>query len=146
MVNGLYFYSASLVFQLKSTFTFTTLVSFHPFTHTHTLRAGCFSTKSQPAHQELIHTHWHTNVTGSSLVFSVLPKDTSACRPEEPGIKSPTCWLVDDTLYLLSHSRPAERLFTLGSYLEQFTHSNQNSQWKPGLKSRSLDSVQVNLC
>ncbi len=41
--------------------TFTTQVIIHPFTHTHshTLRAGGFSTKSHPAHQELIHTVTH---------------------------------------------------------------------------------------
>ncbi len=36
---------------------FTTQVSIHTFAHIHLLRAGDFSTTSQPAHQELIHTH-----------------------------------------------------------------------------------------
>ncbi len=46
MVNGLYLYfSAQSALLHKSA-----------FTHSHTLRIGDFSTKSQPAHQELIHT------------------------------------------------------------------------------------------
>ncbi len=59
----------------------------------HTLRADDFSTKSQPAHQELIHTHSHTNGAAirSNLGFSILPKYTSTCRPQ--GIKPLTYWL-----------------------------------------------------
>lgn len=34
-----------------------------------------------------------------------LPKDALACRLEQPGIKLPTFWLVDELLYLLSHSK-----------------------------------------
>ncbi len=59
MVNGLYLYSTFLVFQpLKAL-----LQHKSAFTHSHTftLGAGGFSTKTKPAHQELIHTHSHTN-------------------------------------------------------------------------------------
>ncbi len=106
MVNGLYLFSAFLVFsatqstlQHKSTFT-------HSHTHIHTLRAGDFSTKSRPAHQELIHTHSHINAEAirSSSGFNILPTDTSTCRPEEPGTEPPTFSLADDPLYLLSQS------------------------------------------
>ncbi len=36
-------------------------------THIHTLRAGEFSTKSQPVHQELTHTHTHTHTPMAQL-------------------------------------------------------------------------------
>ncbi len=37
-------------------------------------------------------------------------KDTSICRPQEPGIEPPTFWLVDDPLYL-----PPAKLMTFAS-------------------------------
>ncbi len=76
----------------------------------HTLRAGDLSTMIQPAHQELRHTHSYTNGAAfrSTLGFSILLKDTSTCRPEESGIEPLILWLVDDTLYLLSHNRPRQ--------------------------------------
>ena len=46
--------------------------------------------------------------TESNLGFSVLPKDTSTCGLEEPGIEPLTFRLVDDALYLLRHSRPLD--------------------------------------
>ncbi len=51
----------------------------------HTLRADDFSTKSQPAQHELIHTPMAV-----PLGFSILPEDTSMYRAEEPGIEPPT--------------------------------------------------------
>ncbi len=82
-VNGLYLYSTFLVFLT----TLSTLQQKSAFTHSHTH----------------IHTHTFTHQWGSNLGFSILPKDTSKCRPEEPGIKPPTFCLVADLLYLLSH-------------------------------------------
>ena len=38
-------------------------------------------------------------------LFSILPKNTLACALEELGIEPLSFWLVDDWLYLLSHSR-----------------------------------------
>ncbi len=59
MVNGMYLYSTFLVFSTTQS-AFTTQFSIHPIhTHIHALRAGKFSTKSQPAQRELIHTHTH---------------------------------------------------------------------------------------
>ncbi len=57
----------------------------------------------------IIHAHAYTN--GTAFWFSSLPKATSTCRLEEPGIEPmmiepPTFWLLDDPLYLLSHTRP----------------------------------------
>ena len=53
-----------------------------------------------PAHQEgaNIHTHSYTDGTaiGSNLGLSILPKDTSTCGLEEPGIEPPILRLVDD--------------------------------------------------
>jgi len=40
----------------------------------------------------------------SNLGLSVLPKDTTACGLAEAGIEPPTFRLVDEQLYLLSHS------------------------------------------
>ena len=62
-----------------------------------------------------IHTHIHTPSAakamqginqhiGSNLGFSVLPKDTSTCRQEEPGFEPLTHGSLVDLLYLLSHS------------------------------------------
>ncbi len=53
------------------------------------------------------YTHSHTSGAAirSNLGFSILPEDTSTCRPEELGIKPLTFWLVDNLLYQLSHSR-----------------------------------------
>ncbi len=87
MVSGQCVYSTSLVFQLLRVLYNTSQYS-PPHTHNHTLRAGEFSTKKQPALQELIYTHSHTNAMaiGSNLGFGILAKDTSTCRSEEPGI------------------------------------------------------------
>ena len=41
-----------------------------------------------------------------AIQFSILPKDTLTHGLEEPGIKPPIFRLVDDLLYLLSHSHP----------------------------------------
>ncbi len=98
MINGLYFYSAFS----GLTSAFTTQISIHSFIHTFTYKQqGDFSTKSQPAHQDLKHTHSHTSGAAirSSLGFSFLPEDTSKCRPDEPGIEPPTFWLVDSTCW-----------------------------------------------
>lgn len=56
-------------------------------------------------------THSYSNgcIKGSSEI-SILPKHTSTCRLEEPGIKPATFWLVNDPLHLLSHSHP--KLYT----------------------------------
>ncbi len=53
-----------------------------------------------------MHTHLHTNeaATGSNLGFRT--KDTSTCGLKELGIEPQTFWLVDNPLYLLSHSCP----------------------------------------
>ncbi|XP_067467834.1 large proline-rich protein BAG6 isoform X2 [Thunnus thynnus] len=50
----------------------------------------------------------HTDGTaiGSNLGFSILAKDTSTCGLEELGIELPIFQLVDNLLYLLSHSCP----------------------------------------
>ncbi len=76
---------------------------------------SAFTIKSQPACQHLIHTHSHTSgaAIGSKLGFSILPKDTSTCRPEESGIEPPTVWLVDVPLYLLGRSRPHKKTGTV---------------------------------
>lgn len=51
------------------------------------------------------HTHSHSSEhIRSNLRFSVLHKDTVACKQEHPGIKPPTIRLLDDLLYLLSHT------------------------------------------
>ncbi len=55
MVQELYLCSAFLVFQLLKVL----LLHKSALTHSHTLKAGDFSTKSQPAHQELIQ-QWHS--------------------------------------------------------------------------------------
>ena len=49
-------------------------------------------TNDRQLHQKRIHAHSHTDGTtiGGNVRFSVLPKDTSACRPVEPGIEPPT--------------------------------------------------------
>ncbi len=58
------------------------------------------------------HTHTHTNGTaiGSNLELSILPKDTSICRPEESGIELPTFWLVDEPLHLLNYGSQSKQL------------------------------------
>ena len=40
-----------------------------------------------------------------NLAFSIWPKNTSTCEMHEPGIESPNFWLLNDLLYLLSHSQ-----------------------------------------
>ena len=106
MVNGLYLYSSFLVFQpLKVLFTLRIT-----FTHIHTLNGyrGDHA-RSPPAHQRKLTIHTHSYTDGSAirtnLGLSVLPKDTSTCGLEEPGIEPPIFRLVDDPLYLLNHSR-----------------------------------------
>ncbi len=56
----------------------TTQVSVHPFTDIHTLMAGGFCTKCQPAPQERTHTHSHIDgkVIRRNLGFSITPKGT----------------------------------------------------------------------
>ncbi len=108
LVNGLYLYSTcSSLFNFSKHF-YNTSQQSPIHTHNHNLRADGFSTKNQPAYQELIHTHSHSNgpAIWSNSGFGVLPKETSTCGPEKPGTKPPTFWLVDNLLYLLSHSLP----------------------------------------
>ena len=88
MVNGLYLYSAFLVFwPLKVLLHYMSHSPIH--THSYTDDRG-YHAGYQPAHQEEINhsytfTHrWRSN--RSNLGLSVLPKDTSACGLEEPGI------------------------------------------------------------
>ncbi|XP_038564992.1 vasodilator-stimulated phosphoprotein-like isoform X3 [Micropterus salmoides] len=52
--------------------------------------------------------HSHTGGTAArgNSGFSILPKNTSTCSLEEPGIKPPTFQLTGNLLHLLSHSRP----------------------------------------
>lgn len=55
--------------------------------------------RSSNAH---LHTHTHRETDGTafgrSLGFSIMPMDTLACGPEEPGIELPIFKLVDDPL------------------------------------------------
>lgn len=46
------------------------------------------------------HADW--TAIGSNLCFTILPKDTSTCKP-------PTFQLLDDSLVLLSHNRPTTK-------------------------------------
>lgn len=48
--------------------------------------------------------------------FSILPKDTSTCGLEEPGMEPQIFRLADDPLCLLSHSRPRNRMLLSESW------------------------------
>lgn len=53
-------------------------------------------------------THSHsTEYIRSNSRFSIVPKNTLACRQEQPGIKPHAVPLVDDPLCLLRHRHPA---------------------------------------
>ncbi|CAB1449555.1 unnamed protein product [Pleuronectes platessa] len=49
------------------------------------------------------HSYTASAAVRGDLAFTVLPKDTSTRGREEPGIKPPTFWFVDDPLYLPNH-------------------------------------------
>lgn len=85
MVNGLHLASAFLVLL--------PLPYCHIHMHIH---------KALPTHTR---TFTHRGYIGGILGFSILPKDTSTCRLEEPGFEPPTFRLVGNPLYLLSNRR-----------------------------------------
>ena len=109
MVNRLYLYSLFLV--LSTTQSALQYITTHPSIHTHSYTDDrSYHTGYQPAHQEETNhsytfIHWWCS-NGRNLGLSVLPKDTSTCGLEEPGIAPPIFQLVDDLLYVLSHSCP----------------------------------------
>lgn len=73
------------VFPVNSKWSYIMLLIYFPFVHL----------LSQP----------HIGViTGGNLGFNSLPKHSSSCGLEKPGIKPLTLLLWDDLLYLLSHS------------------------------------------
>ncbi len=84
MVNGVHLYSTFLPHQTKR-FTIFPLIQW---------RRSCASLPS-------------------SWGFSVLLKDTSIHGQEEPGMEPPSWGLVDDLLYLLSHSRLSMPIYEL---------------------------------
>lgn len=91
MANGLvvYLYNVTLSTQIQASLThksFSVPQQFLPTIHT---LSGC---------------------TGGDSGFRTFPKDTLTCRWEELGIKPMTFWLVDDPLFLLSHSSPTKIL------------------------------------
>ena len=95
--NGLHFYSAFLCTAciLKA------LTMVHSFIH--------WEVERRTVNASVPTSHIHTPVvatTGGKVGFSVLPKDTSTCRQEEPGFEPPTIGSLAGLLYLLSHSRP----------------------------------------
>ena len=81
------------------------------YPHSHTRQVA--SSTWRPTCPSEIHSHtfahWCTTI-GGNAGFSVFPKDTSARRPEEPGIEPPIFWLGDDATLPLSHSRPSKEI------------------------------------
>lgn len=65
--------------------------------------AGCYIVRFYSVHfVNIIFTH-SASMRGD-LGFSILPKGILGhCRLEEPGIKPPTFWSADESLYILSH-------------------------------------------
>lgn len=61
----------------------------HPFTHTFLQKLFFLCLTILPNIHTHTHSHLDGNVRGSS-VFSMLPKDASACKLETPGIKPPS--------------------------------------------------------
>ncbi len=104
MVNELYLFSAFLVFQLLKALLQQT---------SHSRTKGRWLLYKEPTYSTGTHTHTSTHQCRSRLEqFGVqhLAKDTTTCRPEELGIEPLTFLLVDDPLYLLSHSRPHQNI------------------------------------
>ena len=77
------------------------LTMVHSFIH--------WEVKRRTVNASVLTSHIHTPMvatTGGNVGFSVLPKDTSTCRQEEPGFEPLTHGSLANLLYLLSHSRP----------------------------------------
>ena len=107
MVNGLFLYSAFLIFKItQSTFTLhITLSHSHTFIHWWE-ELPCRVLTYSSGRRLTIHTHSHTvgRAIRSDLVLSILPKDTSTCRHGKSGIELPVFPLVGEPMYLLSRS------------------------------------------
>ena len=102
MVNGLYLYSAFLVFQpLKA------LLHYKPHSHTHSYAEGVqglpFKVPTCPSEEIWSFTHWwHSH----QEQFGVKYLAQGHIDMQTGGIEPPIFQLVDDSLYLLSHSCP----------------------------------------
>ncbi len=98
MVSGLYLYSTCLSTTQSA---FTTQVCIHPFTHTFTHIGQVTSLQRAKLLIWNSDTHIHTPMTQPlGAIWG------SVSCPRTLQHVDPTFWLVEDPLYLLSHSRP----------------------------------------